>query len=185
MKKSKIETVIFAILTLQIGLYLLIGDFMLEKELFNEFEEFSKRRLANKYNVENDTIWERFYFTSCGDEFFRNNEKLENKVRSTNSKRYRNADEYLFIEKSEHYQNNLDFYNEKVDEENETNLIRFGACRISDIPFISTKIELIESFSTHTDFHAMHYNEQMLEYKVIYIWVLFKWVRISEKIENY
>jgi len=60
----KIKKVIFALLTLQIGLYFLIGDFMLEKELFNEFEEFSKRRLANEYNVENDTISERFYFTS-------------------------------------------------------------------------------------------------------------------------
>jgi hypothetical protein len=180
----KIKKVIFAILTLQIGLYFLIGDFMLEKELFNEFEEFSKRRLANEYNVENDTISERFYFTSCGDEFFRNNEKLENKVRNTNTKRYYNAEKYLFIEKSEYYQNTLEFYYEKVDEENETNLVRFGACRISDIPFISTKIELIESFSTHKDFHAMHYNEQMLEYKVNYIWVIFKWVRISKKIKK-
>jgi hypothetical protein len=30
----------------------------------------------------------------------------------------------------------------------------------------------------------MHYNEQMLEYKVNYIWVIFKWVRISEKIKK-
>jgi len=184
LKKLKIKKIIIAILTLQIGLYLLIGDFMLEKQIFNEFEEFSKRRLSNEYNVENDTIWERFYFSSCGDEFFRNNQKLENKVRSTNPKRYRNADKYIFIEKSEYYQNTLDFYNEKVDEKNETNLIRFGACRVNNIPFISTKIELIESFSTHTDFHSMHYNEQMLEYKVRYIWVIFKWVRISEKVEN-
>ena len=185
MKKSKIKTVILTILTLQIGLYLLIGDFMLEKELFNEFEEFSKRRLANKYNVENDTIWERFYFTSCGDEFFRNNEKLENKIRSPNPNRYRNDDKYIFIEKSEHYQNTLEFYYDKIDEENEANLVRFGVCRINNIPFLSTKIELIESFSTHKDFHSMHYNEQMLEYKVKYIWVIFKWIRISKKIEKY
>ena len=185
MKKSKIKTVILTILTLQIGLYLLIGDFMLEKQMFNEFEEFSQRRLSNQYNVENDTIWESFYFTSCGDEFFRNNEKLENKIRSTNPNRYRNADKYIFIEKSEHYQNTLEFYYDKIDEENEANLVRFGVCRINNIPFLSTKIELIESFSTHKDFHSMHYNEQMLEYKVKYIWVIFKWIRISKKIEKY
>ena len=179
MKKLKIRKIILAILTLQIGLYLLIGDFMLEKQMFNEFEEFSQRRLSNQYNVENDTIWERFYFSSCGDEFFRDIEKVEKIIKKTNPERYYKENS-VSAQKSEFYRNHLEFYYEKVKKEDEINFIRFGACRISKIPFLSTKVELIESFSTHKDFHAMHYNEQMLNYKVRYVWVLFKWVRIRK-----
>jgi|TARA_B110000091_G_C13483674_1_gene337244 hypothetical protein len=185
MKKLKIKKIILAILTLQIGLYLLIGDFMLEKQIFNEFEEFSKRRLANEYNVENGKVWEEFYFSSCGDDFFRNYENLEQKVRNTNPKRYGNIEKYLSIENSEFYKNPLVFYNEKIYENEEVNIIRFGACRINRIPFLKTKIELKESFSTHNDFHTMIYTDQMLTYKVNYIWVIFKWVRISKEKENF
>ena len=48
---------------------------MLEKQLLNEFEEFSERRLSNEYNIENEKVWENFYFSSCGDEFFRGERK--------------------------------------------------------------------------------------------------------------
>ena len=193
LKKLKIKKIILVILTLQISSYLLIGDLMLEKQLLNEFQEFSKRRLSNEYNVENEKVWEQFYFSSCGDEFFRNNEKLEKIIEITNPKRYENSGELylrennipIIPENSEYYKNVFDFYYEKVDEKEEINFIHFGACRINKIPFISTKIELKESFSTHKDFHAMYYNEQMLKYKVNYIWVLFKWVRISKKVEKF
>lgn len=50
---------------------------MLERQIFTEFEEFSKRRLANKYNIQNDTIWEEFYFSSCDVDFFRDIKKLK------------------------------------------------------------------------------------------------------------
>ena len=171
-------------MTLQIGLNLFFGDFMLEKQMFNEFKEFSERRLSNKYNVENDSIWERFYFASCGDEFFRDIEKVEKIVNETNPKRYKKRNS-ASVQKSEFYRNHLEFYYENIKEETGDNFIRFGACKINEIPFFYTKVELIKSFSTHKDFHAMHYNEQMLNYKVKYIWVLFKWVRISKINETY
>jgi len=161
---------------------------MLEKQLLNEFQEFSERRLSNKYNVENEKVWEKFYFSSCGDEFFRNNEKLEKTIRITNPSRYEKKEEPIsnestnpiITENIEYYENTFGMYNENVSEKEEINIIHFGACRLNKIPFISTKIELKESFSTHNDFHAMHYNDQLMMYKVNYIWVLFKWVRISK-----
>ena len=86
---------------------------MLEKQMFNEFKEFSERRLANKYNVENDSIWERFYFASCGDEFFRDIEKVEKTVNETNPKRYKKRNS-ASVQKSEFYRNHLEFYYEKI-----------------------------------------------------------------------
>ena len=176
------------ILALQVGLYLLIGDLMLEKQLLNEFQEFSERRLSNKYNIESEQVWELFYFSSCGDEFFRNNEKLKKKIRITNPNRYEKNEELILNENTnpiitkniEYYENTFQIYNENLSEEEEINIIHFGACRLNKIPFISTKIELKESFSTHNDFHVMHYNEQLLMYEVNYIWVLFKWIRTSK-----
>lgn len=53
---------------------------MLAKQLLNEFkefEEFNKRKLANKYNVENTKFWKEFIFCSYGDEFFRDEKILE------------------------------------------------------------------------------------------------------------
>jgi hypothetical protein len=175
---------------------------MLEKQLLNEFEEFSKRRLANKYNVENNKVYEDFIFSSCGDEFFRDEQLLEEVIKNSNLKRYEklaNMDKSemilmseddenfnpIIINKSEYYKGTLNLHNERVGEKNEINVIGFGACRINKIPFISTKIELNESFSTHTDFHSMLYNDQMLNYKVNYIWLLFKWVRISKKLKKH
>ena len=155
---------------------------MLEKQLLNEFEEFSERRLSNEYNIENEKVWENFYFSSCGDEFFRENEKIRKIIKNTNPNRYKNNS--IFIMNSEFYENTLDFYNKRINKENELNLIHFGVCRINKIPFLSTKIELKESFSTHKDFHAMLYSEQMLNYKVKYIWVIFKWVKISKTNET-
>lgn len=183
----KIKKIIISILTLQIGLYFLIGDLMLEKQLLSEFKEFSKRRLSNKYNIENEKVWEIFYFSSCGDEFFRNNEKLRKTIKNTNPKRYE-INEYTLNEsknliitrKAEYYDNTLELFNKNINEKEEINIIHFGACRLNKIPFISTKLELNENFSTHNDFHAMYYNEQMMMYEVNYIWVLFKWVRLSK-----
>jgi len=160
---------------------------MLEKQLLSEFKEFSKRRLSNKYNIENEKVWEIFYFSSCGDEFFRNNEKLRKTIKNTNPKRYE-INEYTLNEsknliitrKAEYYDNTLELFNKNINEKEEINIIHFGACRLNKIPFISTKLELNENFSTHNDFHAMYYNEQMMMYEVNYIWVLFKWVRLSK-----
>ena len=175
---------------------------MLEKQILKEFKEFSKRRIASEYNVENKKVYEDFIFSSCGDEFFRDEKLLEEVIKNSNPKRYEklaNMDKSeiiwmsedgegfnpIIISKSEYYEGILNLHMSRVGKKNEINVIGFGACRISKIPFISTKIELNESFSTHKDFHAMHYNEQMLNYKVNYIWILFKWVRISKKVENY
>ena len=84
----KIKKVLLTILTIQIGLYLLIGDFMLEKQVLNEFKEFSKRRLANESNVENKKVYEDFIFSSCGDEFFRDEKRLKEVIKNSNLKRY-------------------------------------------------------------------------------------------------
>ncbi|AZQ65385.1 hypothetical protein EI427_24545 [Flammeovirga pectinis] len=173
------KKVIFTVFTLQIGLYLLIGDSILEKQIFNEFKEFNNRRLSNKYNVENDSIWNSFYFTSCRNEFFNDIEKVEKIVGETNPKRYKKSNS-VKVQKSDFFRNHLEFYNEKIKEENAYNYIRFAACKINEIPFFYTKVELVESFSTHKDYHAMFYNEQMLNYKVEYIWIIFKWVRIKK-----
>jgi len=175
---------------------------MLEKELFNEFQEFSTRRLLNKYNVENKKTWEIFYFSSCGDEFFRNDKQLEKEIRFSNPNRYLkykksdsnvgDLDEVFFQEKTkliiteniEYYKSPLNIYYDNVRENNELNIIHFGACRINEITFLFKKIELQEIFSTHKDFHTMLYTEQMLNYEVKYIWILFKWVRINKKLLN-
>ncbi len=183
-------------------MYLLIGDLMLEKQLQNEFIEFSKRRLISKYNVENSKVHENFVFSSCGDEFFRDQEVLEEIIKSTNLNRYEklanmneseimmmpeNDNDFnpIIIGKSNYYEGIFKLHRNRFNPKNEINLIGFGACRINQIPFLSTKIELNESFSTHTDFHAMRYSGQMLRSKIKYIWILFKWVRISKKMEEY
>ena len=175
---------------------------MLEKELLNEFEEFSKRRLANKYNVENSKIYEEFIFSSCGDEFFRDEKLLKDEIKNSNINRYEklaemSESEVLMVSeedrdynpiityKTEYYESPLKLHRDRASEKENINIINFGVCRINKIPFTSTKIELKESFSTHTDFHVMHHNEQMMNYKLKYIWVLFKWVRISKINETF
>jgi len=203
MKRFKIKKIILAILTLQIVLYFLLGDFMLEKQILNEFEEFSDRRLASKYNIENAEVYEQFLFSSCGDEFFRDEERLKEVIKNSNLNRYEKLakmeEEFevimmseddedfnpILIRKSEYYDGILNLHYENVGKKNEINVIGFGACRINRIPFISTKIQLKESFSTHTDFHSMRYTGQMISYKIKYIWILFKWVRISKKMEKF
>lgn len=175
---------------------------MLEKQILNEFKEFSKRRIASEYNVENNKVYEDFIFSSCGDEFFRDEKSLEEVIKNSNLNRYEKLSKMeesevimiseddkdfnpILIRKSEYYKGIFNLHYESVGKKNEINVIGFGACRINKIPFISTKIELNESFSTHTDFHSMRYTKQMLTSKVKYIWVLFKWVRISKKTEEY
>ena len=203
MKRLKIKKIVLAILTTQIGLYFLLGDFMLEKQILNEFEEFSERRLASEYNIENARVYEQFNFSSCGDEFFRDEERLKEIIKNSNLNRYEKLAKMeeesevimmleddedfnpILIRKSEYYGGILNLHYENVGKKNEINVIGFGACRINRIPFISTKIELNESFSTHTDFHSMTYTGQMLTHKVKYIWVLFKWVRVNKEMEEY
>ena len=183
----KIRKAILIIIALQISLYFLIGDIMLEKQLLTEFQEFSERRLSSQYNIENEKVWEEFYFSSCGDEFFRDAKELEEVIRSTNINRYPKSNSLYFDENVHHIivqnvdynKNPLEFYYENVNEKEEINLIHFRACRIQKIPFIKTKVEVLESFSTHTDFHSMVYNGQLVSYKVNYVWILFKWVRIG------
>ena len=198
----KTKKIVISILTIQIGLYLIIGDYMLEKQILNEFKEFSQRRLDSKYNVENIEVYEDFVFSSCGDEFFRDEKLLEEVIKNSNLNRYKKLAEMeesevmmiseddkdfnpILIRKSEYYKGIFNLHYENVGKKNEINVIGFGACRINKIPFISTKIQLNESFSTHTDFHSMSYTGQMLTSKVKYIWVLFKWFRINKKVESY
>jgi hypothetical protein len=162
---------------------------MLERQLLLEFQEFSERRLSNQYNIETQKIWEEFYFSSCGDEFFRDRNELEDVIRSTNIIRYPETNSpymnedvnHLIARNLDYHKNPLEFYNENVGEKEQINLILFRACRIQKIPFLKTKIELLESFSTHNEFHAMLYTGQLMSYEVNYVWVLFKWVRISKK----
>jgi hypothetical protein len=162
---------------------------MLEKQLLSEFQNFSKRRLQNNHNIENEKVWEEFFFSSCGDEFFRDSKELENVIRSTNQNRYPETDSLYFdenvnriiVNNLDYYKNPLEFYNENVRENEEVNLIHFGACRIQKIPFISTTVEIQESFSTHTDFHSMIYTGQLMDYEVTYLWVMFKWLKIKTK----
>lgn len=193
----KIKKIIIAVLILQLSSYLLVGDFMLEKQVLNEFQEFSRRRLASDYNLENSKINEEFIFSSCGDEFFRNNELLKEEIKNSNLNRYEKLAELseldallfsnenesykpIIIYKSDYHVSPRKLLSDRINEKEEINIINFTVCRISKIPFISSKIEIIESFSTHTDFHAMLYNEQFLTHEVTYIWALFKWIRVNK-----
>ncbi|TCI85082.1 hypothetical protein [Tenacibaculum sp. M341] len=194
----RIRKGILILLSLQVMTYFLIGDFMLENEVLNNFQEFSKRRLNNKYNVEKDSIYEEFLFSSCGDEFFRDKRKLEDEIYKSNPSRYYSSDEIrslelidlefayekfkpILVSHSQYYQNIIEMFRSNIHIEGEKNVIHFGACRIKNIPFVYSKIELKESFSTHLDFHSMYHNNQMHEYEVDYIWILFKWFRVSKK----
>lgn len=198
----KIKKIIVAVLILQLSSYLLIGDFMLEKQVLDEFQEFSKRRLASDYNLENSKINEEFIFSSCGDEFFRNNELLKEQIKNSNLNRYEKLAELkelealLFFNENESYKPiniyKSDYHvspgkllSDRINGKEEINVITFTVCRINKTPFISSKIEITESFSTHTDFHAMLYNEQLLTYEVTYIWALFKWVRVNKTNEKF
>lgn len=160
---------------------------MLEKKILGEFQEFSSRRIQSIFNVENDKVWEEYYFSSCGDEFFRDIEELNETIKSTNVSKYNSeffSDENpnrIIIQNMDYYKNILEFYNENVIENENINLIHFGACRIKNIPFLITNLELRESFSTHADFHAMIFNDQIVEYEAQYVWVLFTWMRINKK----
>lgn len=198
----KIKKIIVAVLILQLSSYLLIGDFMLEKQVLDEFQEFSKRRLASDYNLENSKINEEFIFSSCGDEFFRNNELLKEEIKNSNLNRYEKLAELneleallfsnenesykpIIIYKSDYHVSPGKLLSDRINEKEEINVITFTVCRINKTPFISSKIEITESFSTHTDFHAMLYNEQLLTYEVTYIWALFKWIRVNKTNEKF
>ena len=152
---------------------------MLENQLLNEFKEFNERRLVSEWNDESKGTWELFYLASCGDEFFRTHDMFRKEIVNSYPERYENNS--VMIMNSDYYEHFFEFYNTRVSNDNKQNLIRFGACKVKTIPFLLSNFELTESFSTHNDFHAMHYNEQMLEKNVQYVWLLFKWFRIKKE----
>ena len=160
---------------------------MLEKKVISEFLKFSKRRFSSKYNTNDKNIIDEFYFSSCGNDFFRDRKELEKILLSTNSK-YTKPYNYLFIKNINSlslddinlfnlYFENSHLPNEYILKENR-NIITFNVCRTNKMPII-TKIQLTETFSTNPDFHSMPHNKQMENYDIYYVWVLFKWVEYA------
>jgi len=147
---------------------------MLEKEVLKQYKIFNKRRLSNRYN--NVKAEKEYYFSSCGDEFFRNEYQLNKLVKGLNNNGNLNLGNVFNVNS---YFNIVEFYEEKVNPKN--NVILFRACRKNKIPFIYTNIDFLEIFSTHADFHAMIYNEQTVTYRNHYIWILFKWFKVKNR----
>jgi len=162
---------------------------MLEKEMFYKFKEFGESGFTSEAYEQNEninTIHNEFYFTSCGDDFFRNKKKIENLVLSINNKyiisEFPKKTTEITVNNEKYISNSSDLFmfNFQHWNSNRNNkIVTFNVCRIDKIPFYSN-IKLTESYSNNQDLHIMFHNKQMLGYKIKYIWLFLKWVKINE-----
>lgn len=75
-----LKKILITLISIHIILYFMLGDFLLENRMYENFKEFDERRLASRYNKNaNDNY---FYFSSCGYDFFRNEKNLKKRVES-------------------------------------------------------------------------------------------------------
>ena len=175
---KNLKRITFILIGFHIISYLMIGEVMLESEILDDFESFNNRRLLNKYNKD---VSEKFYFASCGDEFFRDKNRLFEFMEKINPDKYDPTKNKKYFQRIEVLNANYDLsklLNEETTEDENVTCVIFKVCQVRRIPFIYTKVSRDEVFSTHTDFHAMFYNDQTKQYDVYYIWFLFKWVKI-------
>lgn len=178
-KRKKIFAILLGTHSL---LYFFISDFMLAYEIRSNFQTFNERRLASKSNVNGN---EEFYFASCGEEFFREYEALKDFVENVSptkqfSEEFHRRGFYRNVHIADPSLSVTDLISKAADNDDTTIWIIFNACRVSKFPFLYTKINQVEVFSDHTDFHAMMYNDQLVEADIHYVWILFKWFRIGK-----
>ncbi|MCE2995383.1 MAG: hypothetical protein ACK5RG_02460 [Cyclobacteriaceae bacterium] len=183
--KRKLKTIALCILIIHISLYSLIGDWVLEKMVFNEFREFCVRKNKNPYNVKHTS--EQFLFLSCGDEFFRDRSKLKeyvNKYDLDYCNEKIDTSCYGLFRNIEFANSNTPFtelIKNNIDSLNQTTCIPFKACRVKSIPLLWTSVEVDAAFSVHSDFHSMIHNDQTISKEIQYVWLIFGWLPISEK----
>lgn len=159
-------------LGLQIVTYFIFSDYQLQKQVETNFSEMNKKRFKNKWAKK--TKHNKYYFSSCGDEFFKGQyNKSFDFIRDTDSINNWN------YSREDYYNNDVNnlFTNEANDS---TSIINFRVCRKPIINLFTTKLIQQETFSNHNDFHAMYYNEQNVTKEIYYIWFLFKWIKIIE-----
>lgn len=178
--KRKVKIILISIIGVHLLLYILIGDLMLEHEVLSNFEIFNRRRLENEYNKD---VSEKFYFASCGDEFFRNRRKLNEFIEEIHpSPDYRDTIKsltyYRWVSPVDSSFDFADLNEKQTTESNDVTVVTFSICRLAKIPFLYTRIDQEETFSVHTDFHAMYHNEQIVSYDIHYVWLIFKWFKI-------
>lgn len=180
-----IKVVLVSIIFVHTILYFFIGDLMLEQSVYQEFDEFCVRRHQSPNNFEG--ISEHFFFASCGDEFFRDWYRLKEFVEKSDLS-YCDPEKdtlcqgtYRNVETLDYNFAMTDLVSKTVnDSTNKVNLVAFRVCRTNKIPFVWTKLEIDETFTVHSDFHAMIFNDNMNVNENHYIWVLFRWFRVAK-----
>lgn len=177
--KNRIKTIAFVLMGIHMLSYFLIGDFMLEYEMQSNFEKFNERRLSNIYNK---NVSEKFYFASCGDEFFRDKESLTDFMEKVNPDKHdalQDKNYYRWVLTLDANHSFTELIEAETTENEDVTCIIFSACRLVKVPFFYTKVGQDEVFSAHTDYHAMMYNDQVNHYEIHYIWFLFKWFKLK------
>lgn len=169
---KKFLKILLIFLGLQIATYFMFSDYQLQKQVESNFNELNRRRFTNKWAKK--TKHNKYYFSSCGNEFFRSDyNSIVEIIKKTDPKDYLQYNVYDFNK------NYYDLYSSEANDS--TTIINFRVCKEPIINLFTTKITQQEIFSNHNDFHALYYNQQNIRREVYYIWFIFKWFKIIER----
>ncbi|MGB3464473.1 MAG: hypothetical protein WBA74_04355, partial [Cyclobacteriaceae bacterium] len=151
----------------------------LQAEVLSDFAHFNKKRIASDSKK---NIYEKFYLVSSKNGLFTEDELLEKFTEKIEANRPDAAlakGNYRKVFLLEEDYDLAELYNQETTPGEDVTCIVYEVCQQTTIPLLYTKVTQEGSFSSHTDFHAMLYNDQMMFFDTHYVWVLFSWFKIK------
>ncbi len=153
-------------------LYLFLNHFVLEKKLYANYFSYTIERANNPYYKK---VSEEIFFSSCGDEFFRN---IEQDAKSWEEEFDYTQPYYNIYRRVASPPNYTELI--KLNEDAESmNSVVFEVCKVQEIPGLYTKIFETRLYGEVLDLHGMEYNGQIKVFETTYIWLLFTWLEIQ------
>lgn len=170
--------------------YWLFLEIASEKIVNSKYIEFTELRLQNPYTVDtNEYVW----VTSCGDEFFRNEQRILETIFKSNPKgnqieRSQYFSENEFIQTVNRIDDDVDvlrLIQTTTDTSKSSNCIIYKVCTQRTIPALLKRVEYQFFYSSKpTNFHIMHYNKQVYTAQPNYLWLFGFWIEINGTISN-
>lgn len=152
---------------------------MLENRVFREFQKYNSKRLLVEGALRKNS--EVFFFSSCGDEFFRDQKNLSIKVNGL----FNRTEEFYVDGDTLRVVNLMDFNTDvvellqgEVSEKENITCIIFKACNLEEVPFLFSRIEYLEIYTANLDFHSMIYDGRFESKEVNYLWLFCTWVKL-------
>lgn len=173
-----ISKIIIGFIVLNVLSYFLLSQTVSERTVNNEYYNFTKKRLINEWVKDTSEV---IILASCGDEFFRQKDKIKAIIEKSNPKNTINDYSYSY------WRDNYDIdpmtvLNKVTDSLKSKNCIIYKVCSEKTIPSVIKRVNYKYFFSdSETDYHIMFHNKQMELKTITYVWFLGFWVKISEE----